>query len=200
MSIVCNLPPKFAASSPNKWTDFIGNMEKFFTLNEIRAENKLSYLLQSIDEGTREIVEELYSPHILEAMSYTDIVELLNRHFTRKTVPSVFRQRRLFYNLHQRSNETITEWYTRLKMQSLNCNFGANCAEILIERFLSGLLSPTLGQHFLEDMNEFLWIGLNLDDIVERFSATYCAKKSSNKHPALPNTDDYPTPKIPKLN
>lgn len=199
MSIVCNLPPKFASSSPNKWTDFIENMEKFFALNEIRAEERLSYLLQSIDEGTREIVEELYSPHTLEAMSYADIVELLNRHFSRKTVPSVFRQRCLFYNSHQRSNETITEWYIRLKMQSLNCNFGANSANILTDRFLSGLISPTLATHFLEDMNGYLWTGLNLDDIVERFTATYCAIKSSDKRPASPGAVNCPTPKKPKL-
>jgi hypothetical protein len=52
---------------------------------------------------------------------------------------SEWRERIKFYDLQQEINESISEWYARIRSASVNCYFGAQLTEVLKNKFVVGL-------------------------------------------------------------
>ena len=89
------------------------------TLAVTADKQKVSMLLNYVGDDTFEIYENILNPD--EENSYDDVITALNRHFEPKVNHSY--ETYLFRSMKQKSEETIQQYYIRLKEQSTKCAF-----------------------------------------------------------------------------
>lgn len=134
--MIGDLPTFYSGHSD--WQVYTERLEQFFEVNDIAgADKKKALLLTSIGEDVYKTLRDVCHPQLPKQRSYDELLELLNKQFVVRT--SVFRERVKFYTARQYANETIAQWYARLKKLSLDCRFGDRFEAVLLDRFVSGL-------------------------------------------------------------
>ena len=82
------------------------------------------------------------------ADDYDGAVKVLNEHFTKRINYSF--ERFQFKSMRQAEDESIDQFYTRLRMKAENCNFDAAKDEFIKDQIISGCLSDQLRSVCLE--------------------------------------------------
>lgn len=81
--------------------------------------------------------------------SYTDIVTVLNEHFSPK--PIVIAERFRFHNRSQHKSETVVQYVAVLKKLSEHCEFGTHLQDALRDRFVCGLKTESTQKRLLTE-------------------------------------------------
>ena len=121
----------------NDWDSYKERKEQYFIANYIEDNKRVPVLLTVIGEQAYEILRGLCDPELPSNKSYTDLCKLLKEQFSKKV--AIFKERIEFYDLKQYENETVKEFFVRLKNKAIECKFGAALNEVLKDRLVSGL-------------------------------------------------------------
>lgn len=139
---------------------FLERLEQYFSFNDIADNKRRPLLLLAIDVYTHKTLQQLCHPQRPKDKTYEEIVALLKDHFVGRK--SVFRERVKFYTERQHSNDSVAEWFARIKTLSVDCKFGEQVNSIVLDRFVSGLRATSiLDRLFKEDVD------LTIDKAVE---------------------------------
>lgn len=152
--------PRFY-SQTDDWFVYIERLEQFFEVNDIPDEKKKAILLISISEPDYKTLRDVCHPAVPKEKTYDELFQLLNKQFVKKT--SVLRERFNFYNAKQNKAETIASWFARIKKLSIDCKFGDQFDEILLDRFVSGLKPSLILDRLCEEELETLTLQAALE-------------------------------------
>lgn len=171
--------PKFYSQNDD-WQVFTERLEQFFEINDVAEDKKRAILITSISDDVYKLLRDVCHPVLPKSKTFDELCELLNKQFVVKT--SVFRERVTFYSAKQMKNETISNWFARIKKLSVDCKFGDRFDDILLDRFISGLRSsPILDRLCEEDEDK-----LTLQNAVE----IAITKESANKETSQDDDGD----------
>lgn len=132
------------------WQVFKERLEQFFEINDVPDEKKRAILITCIADNVYKTLRDVCHPTLPKDKSFDELCALLDKQFVVKT--SVFRERFNFYNTKQNKDESIAQWFARIKKLSVDCKFGDRFDYILLDRFISGLKqSPILDRICEED-------------------------------------------------
>ncbi|XP_060801414.1 uncharacterized protein LOC132901778 [Amyelois transitella] len=120
----------------HEWEVFYGKLTQFIKLNNISVENQSAVLLTNLSDESYRLVRGLVHPNKLEESNYSELVKLLNTHFTPKR--STFVDRAKFYDAVKSDGESIEDWAARLRGLAVYCDFGPELHTVLRDRFVLG--------------------------------------------------------------
>lgn len=164
-------------SGSGDWSVYAERLEQFFDVNDIPDEKKRAILLISISEEDYKTLRDVCHPTLPKEKTYAELFQLLNKQFTKKT--SVLRERFNFYNAKQKSDETVTNWFARIKKLSIDCKFGEQFDDILLDRFISGLKPSAVLDRLCEEEVESLTLQGAVEIAANKESAV---KESTGDH------------------
>ncbi|XP_039763949.1 uncharacterized protein LOC120636507 [Pararge aegeria] len=120
----------------NEWEVFYSRLTQFIKLNNITKASQSAVLLTHLSDESYRLVRNLVHPNKLEDCAYSELVEVLNRHFTPKR--STFADRAKFYEASRSDGESIEEWAARLRGLAVYCDFGTELDTLMRDRFVLG--------------------------------------------------------------
>ncbi|XP_061388453.1 uncharacterized protein K02A2.6-like, partial [Musca vetustissima] len=109
----------------------------FFEINCSDENTKKSILLKSIGAVPYRVLHSLCSPESPVSVSYKKLCEILDTQYTPPTI--VFSERKKFHLCSKAENESVAEWYARVKTLALNCKFGVSLDAFVLNQFVMGL-------------------------------------------------------------
>ncbi|KAF2890216.1 hypothetical protein ILUMI_15957 [Ignelater luminosus] len=143
------------ASSQSAAAIHIERLEQFFVANGVAQDRKVSVLLTLIGSKAYGVLRDICDPQKPSELSYDSLCQKLTQQFSIQT--SVFHQRCHFYNLKQTQNETINDWFARVKKTATECQFGSVLDEKVKDKFVTGLINgPILDRLCEEDHKQSL--------------------------------------------
>lgn len=182
MSLIGEIPTFYPYG--DDWQVYTERLEQFFELNDVNDDKKKAILITTSNSEVYKILRDVCHPVLPKDKTFDELIELLNKQYVVKT--SVFRERFNFYNAKQMKDESIANWFARIKKLSVDCKFGDRFDEILLDRFISGLrASPILDRLCEEDEDK-----LTLQNAVEIAANKESAIKES--HQDDDDEDDAP--------
>lgn len=95
-------------------------------------------LLKSIGDDAYTLLKALCDPNLPATRTYTELIELLNKHFVPPVI--IYRERLNFYSAMKNADETVSQWYARVKSLALKCKFN-NLNDYIRDRFVMGLVN-----------------------------------------------------------
>lgn len=102
-----------------------------------QEDKKRDILLGSLGPHPFKIVFDTSQPTPLGNLSFNDIVEILNKYFTKPTAP--LSQRVIFSRRFRHEGESVNQYELSLRSLAGNCNFGENLDERLRDQFILGI-------------------------------------------------------------
>lgn len=167
MSLIGEIPKFY--SQHDDWQVFTERLEQFFEINDVAEDKKRAILITSISDDVYKLLRDVCHPVLPKNKTFDELCELLNKQFVVKT--SVFRERVTFYNAKQMKNETISNWFARIKKLSVDCKFGDRFDEILLDRFISGLRSSPILDRLCEEDEDKLTLQNAVEIAITKESA-----------------------------
>ncbi|KAF2892827.1 hypothetical protein ILUMI_13345 [Ignelater luminosus] len=131
---------------------YLERLEQYVLANMVEDDRKGSVFLTVISPEVYRILRDLCDPVLPKDRSYEELCALLRKQFAPQL--SVFRKRIEFYESKQSFNETISEWYVRIKNLAIPCKFGAVLEGNLKDRFVTGLRRGPVLDRLCEDGQE----------------------------------------------
>lgn len=125
--------PEFSTS--DNWNLWQERLELHFVEISCSTEQqKISTLLKTIGSEAYGILHSICSPDLPSSKSYSDLCDILQRHFMPPVI--IFRERKNFYAAKKSDSETIAAWFARVKKLSLQCKFGTALENIVLDKFI----------------------------------------------------------------
>ncbi|KAL7296547.1 hypothetical protein TKK_0009980 [Trichogramma kaykai] len=120
------------------WNVYYERLEQYFKANFVETERKVSVLITAIGPAVYKTLRDLCHLELPSGMSYEALCEILRKQFSPWIL--VFKERKQFYEQQQRSGETITDWYSRVKKRAVHCEFGNDLETHIKDKFVTGML------------------------------------------------------------
>ena len=137
MSALVGSPEAFEPST-NDWRLYAQRFEHFLLANGVTVNSKrLHLLLALIGNSTLKLLANLVAPWKPGELSYTQICEQLDKHFSPKHVKIA--ERFCFHNRRQKSGETVADYLADLQKLAIHCEFGEFLEDALCDRLVCGL-------------------------------------------------------------
>jgi hypothetical protein len=125
-------------------------LTQFVKLNNIAATNQGAVLLTHLSDESYRLIRNLVHPNKLEDKTYSELVGVLNQHFSPKR--STFADRAKFYEANKSDVQTVEEWAARLRGLAVYCDFGSELDTLLRDRFVLGFrMGPGRDRLFEQD-------------------------------------------------
>lgn len=133
------------------WPIYKRRMDNYFIANEITDnKRKRAILLNLLNEETYQLVFNLCLPIEPEKKSYSDLINLIDKHF--KPTVSIFAARYKFYNAKKEESESSREWIARLRSLAAACDFEATFLQIVLrDVFIIGYNPGAVQDRLLEE-------------------------------------------------
>ncbi|XP_031630261.1 uncharacterized protein LOC116345209 [Contarinia nasturtii] len=160
--------PKFDSRSDD-WLVFTERLEQFFEINDVPEEKKKAILITSVSDDVYKTLRDVCHPVLPKNKTFDELCELLNKQFVVKT--SVYRERVTFYNAKQMRDESIANWFARIKKLSVDCKLGDRFDDILLDRFISGLRSSPILDRLCEEDEDKLTLTNAVEIAINKESA-----------------------------
>lgn len=136
------------------WQVFKERLEQFFEINDVPGDKKRAIMISCLNDSIYKTLRDLCHPNLPKDKTFEELCVLLDKQFLVKT--SVYRERFNFYNTKQNKDESIAQWFARLKKLSVDCKFGERFDSILLDRFISGLKQGPILDRMCEEDEEKL--------------------------------------------
>lgn len=127
---------------------FAERLEQYFIANAVGDDRKTAVLLTLVDENVYKTIKNLCDPVLPKQKTYKELIELLETQY--KARVSVFRKRIIFNNLRQ-GEESISEWFVKIKQLAAPCKFGNSVNERVKDKFVTGLRSGPILDRLCEE-------------------------------------------------
>lgn len=167
------------------WSSYKARLNQWFIANDIEPGNdklkvkRRAVLLSALSESTFKLARDLALPKKLEEVDFSEIVTLLDNHFTPKRVG--FAEKSIFYSSMQRPGESHNQWAARLRGLAAHCGF-KDLEEALLDRFIMGMLpGPERDKLFVQEQKDF-----NLAKAVDLAESVRCARLAAAAPAANP--------------
>lgn len=135
MALIGELPRYYGAH--HDWPLFVENLERIFDINHVAEDKKKAFLINCLYDPIHDTLRDICFPDVPKDKTYDELCELMNKHFGKPK--SVFAERCKFYDAKQEENESVQDWFRRIKKLSLNCRLCEQYADIVLDRFITGL-------------------------------------------------------------
>lgn len=140
---------------------YVERMEMFFTANNIVtitgegsaatnlvvANRKRAIFLTEVGPEVYTTLSNLLAPTKPEDVSFTNIVEVLEKHYNPK--PLEIAQSFHFGTRNKKSEESVSDYVLALKRLAVHCNYGEFLNRALRDRFVCGLNNPKIQNKLL---------------------------------------------------
>lgn len=132
-------PTQMPEFSPNvsPWNEWKERLEIHFCEIDATGEGiKKTTLLKSIGNEAYSLLRALCDPKLPTEKTYQELCGILEQHYMPPVI--IFRERQNFYSATKNSDESVTNWYARVKHLALKCKFN-NLDEAVRDKFIVGL-------------------------------------------------------------
>lgn len=142
---------------------FEERLDQYLAANLVENTRKVAVLLTLLSEDVYKILRNLCSPDKPSSKNYDDLMTLLGVYF--KPRLSVYRRRVVFDSLKQ-GQESINDWYLKVKNVAAQCDFGNYLLYRVQEKFVTGMRPGPILDRLCEEkpsrpFNEILEIALD---------------------------------------
>ncbi|XP_049886446.1 uncharacterized protein LOC126380920 [Pectinophora gossypiella] len=120
-----------------EWSIFKGRLIQYLKVNNVQEVNKSAILITHLSDESYRLVRNLAYPDEIDALSYNQLVKLLDGHF--KTKQCSFADKAKFYGATRHTGESLGDWAARLRGLASYCDFGTALETNLTDRFVLGL-------------------------------------------------------------
>lgn len=120
----------------------------FIEVNITDEPAKRASLLRTIGVEPYSLLRALSDPKKPTEKTYTELCKLLETHYMPPVI--IYRERLNFYTATKGEEETVSQWYARVKSLALKCKFTA-LDDYVRDRFIMGMVS---NEKFFEKMCE----------------------------------------------
>lgn len=136
------------------WTVYCEKLDQYFAANKLTDEKiQIATLLSLIGTSTYKLLRDLTFPALpKDNKTFKELTALLQKQFS--PVISVWRERSKFWSAAQANEETVQEWYARIRSLAINCKFEANLEFVLKEKFMSGMKKGSIVDRLCEEAPE----------------------------------------------
>ncbi|XP_012826093.1 uncharacterized protein K02A2.6-like [Xenopus tropicalis] len=132
-----------------QWTTYVERFEHFVKANDIDEGKTVSVFLSVMGASTYGLLRSLIAPVKPGTMSYGDIVNTLQAHFSPR--PIVIAERFKFHKRNQAEGESVAQYVAVLKKLAEHCEFGDNLNDALRDRVVCGLCSESIQRKLLTE-------------------------------------------------
>jgi hypothetical protein len=147
------------------WNTYEEILEQFFIVNNVDDEKKPAFLISCVGPETYKTLRDLSNPILPKDRTFAELTEILRKQFSPQV--AIFRERMSFYKANQLPGENATSWYGRIKKLSVDCKFGDNLEQILLDKFVTGLRTGQVLDRLCEE-NESLTLKQAVDIAVNK--------------------------------
>lgn len=120
------------------WKNYQDRLEQYFIVNNVNEpQRKVATLITVIGIKSYGVLANLCDPNLPSQKTYEGLCAILKKQYS-KTL-SVFRERTEFFELKQGEQETISQWYVRIKDKASTCQWGAQLDMMITNKFVAGL-------------------------------------------------------------
>lgn len=110
-----------------------------FVANKLTEEKtKTAILLSSLGPATYKLLRDLSFPALPKEKTFDELCAMLNTQYNYQM--STWKERRKFFELKQ-IDESVTEWYAKVRKNAVNCQFAGSLTEQLKNKFVTGINS-----------------------------------------------------------
>lgn len=165
-----------ATNLSREWKLWYTQFKLFMRASNLESQpdqRKVALLLHHLGGNSLDIFNSFNED--VDVITYNELVIKLENYFTPKV--NIAMERHNFFTCKQQNGQTIDEYVTVLKNQSLNCSFGNLREHLVRDIFTCGLL-PQFGNIREKLLAEG---GISLDKAVEVAKNMILAKENSNK-------------------
>ena len=144
--------PEVFEPSTDEWRLYTQRFEHFLVANGITDDSKRRQLLLAlIGNATFKLLANLVAPREPGELSYNQICEQLEKHFSPKSVNIAESFR--FHNHRQQSGETVADYQADLQKLAIHCKFGEFLEDALCNRLVCGLKDEAMQQRLLREVD-----------------------------------------------
>jgi len=111
-------------------------MKQYFLANMILEERKVPLLITCMGKQAYIMLKDLCDPITPAKSTYGQLCNILSRQFAPKI--SIYRKRKEFYTLRTNAQESVNDWYMKIKNAATQCQFGSNLIAVLKDKFVTG--------------------------------------------------------------
>ena len=159
-----------ASQQSQQWTEWITELELYFTADNITADKRKYALLLYL--GGSEI-REIYGTLDDENKTFSSAREVLNNYFVDKK--NLVFERYQFNSLQQKSDENAKAFLVRLKKVGMSCDFASYTLEdAIIDKFIAGCRDNSLRKKLLSSKD------INLEKLVEKAISSEIVDKQAS--------------------
>ena len=130
-------------------TAYVERVTLYFQANGIADDKQVAVFLSAIGAKTYSLLRNLTTPTLPKDKSFTQLVEILKRHYEPK--PLVIAERFNFHKRAQQMGESVRDFTAELRRLTIHCDFGDHLDEALRDRFVCGLTSETIQKWLLTE-------------------------------------------------
>ncbi|XP_015123814.1 uncharacterized protein LOC107045918 isoform X2 [Diachasma alloeum] len=142
------------------WDLYAERLDQFFVGNNIPKARWVAVLITKLGSEAYKILRDLCDPVVPKTKPFDELCKILKEQFAPKI--SAFKERVEFYSLMQKDDESMSDWFARIKNKAIHCKFGATLDDKIKDKFITGLLrGPILDKMCEQDTT------MSLKDIVE---------------------------------
>uniref|UniRef100_A0A8D7ZVF2 (northern house mosquito) hypothetical protein n=1 Tax=Culex pipiens TaxID=7175 RepID=A0A8D7ZVF2_CULPI len=154
------------------WDVYYERLEQYFEVNDVPEAKRSAFLISVIGTDAYKSLRDLCHPVVPKDKPFEELCVLLRKQFSRQV--AIYRERTKFYNARHENHENATQWYGRLKRLSVDCKFGANLEQVLVDKFVTGLRAGQVLDRLCEEGE-----GLKLEQALEIAINKECAAKDN---------------------
>lgn len=132
--------PPIVTFAPTKETFEVWQERLQMYFEEIKCKNEAvqrSILLRSIGSEPYNLLHSICSPESPTSKLYAELCQLLNTHYTPPVI--VFYERKNFQKARRTENESIVQWFAKVKRLALKCKFDTHFDSYVRDKFIVDL-------------------------------------------------------------
>ncbi|XP_072377423.1 uncharacterized protein [Diabrotica undecimpunctata] len=142
---------------------FEERLEQYFGANLIEESRRVAVLITLLSEEVYKVLRDLCNPEKPKEKDFETLMKLLSTHF--KPRLSVYR-RRIIFDLLRQGQESVNDWYLKIKNQAAQCDFGDKLLYRVQDKFVVGMRPGPILDRLCEEspsksLQDFLEIALN---------------------------------------
>ena len=138
------------SGSQETWTAYVEHLEQYLAADKIEdVDEQRAILLSVCDPATYRFICSLVSPKKRAELKFTDIADIVQKHYDPK--PSIIVQRYRFNTRYRHVGESASTYVAELCQLSNHCDFGPSLQQMLQDRLICGIEDPKIQQRLLAE-------------------------------------------------
>lgn len=161
-------------SEESQWHIYHEQLEIYFDSLACTEDGaRRTILLNCLGTEAYKIVRNMCAPTLPSKKTYKELCKILKQHYVPHTV--VLNERKAFYAISKKADESVIEWLARIRCASVNCEFDDKLESVILDKFTTSLSGKAFERISEESIAE-----LTLEKAI-RLAIKYEAKAPADK-------------------